>query len=83
MISTYTGNPLHHKRGTLKTLLFRAHTICSNKDLMEKEVKHLKHVFITIKGLPPWVVSQVISRIENEMSATQINLSIVKSETLR
>ena len=50
---------------------------------MEKEVKHLKHVFITIKGFPPWVVSQVISRIENEMSATQINLSIVNSETLR
>ena len=50
---------------------------------MEKEVKHLKHVFITIKGFPPWVVSQVISRVENEMSATEINLSIFNSETLR
>ena len=34
------------KRGTLKTLFFRAHTICSNKELLDKEVKLLKHVFI-------------------------------------
>ena len=61
------------KRGTLKTLLFRAHTICSNKELLDKEVKHLKHVFITINGFPPWVVSQVISRVEKEVSTTQIN----------
>ena len=31
------------KRFTLKVLLFRAHTVCSNKELLEKEVKHLKH----------------------------------------
>ena len=65
------------KRGTLKTLLFRAHTICSNKELLDKEVKHLKHVFITINGFPPWVVSQVISRVEKEVSTTQINQSII------
>ena len=49
--------------GTLKTLSFRAHTICSNKELLDKEVKHLKHVFITINGFPPWAASQVISRV--------------------
>ena len=65
------------KRGTLKTLLFRAHAICSNKELLDKEVKHLKHVFITINGFPPWVVSQVISRVEKEVSTTQINQSII------
>ena len=51
------------RRGTLKTLLFRAHTICSNKELLDKEVKHLKHVFIAINGFPPWAASQVISRV--------------------
>ena len=61
------------KRATLKTLLLRAHTICSNKELLEKEVKHLKHVFISINGFPPWVLSQVIDRVENEISTTQIN----------
>ena len=47
---------------------------------MEKEVKHLKHVFTAFNGFPPWVVSEVISRVENEVSTTQINQSIVNPE---
>ena len=66
------------KRSTLKTLFLRAHTICSNKELLEKEVKYLKHIFITINGFPPWVVSGV----ENEVFTTQINQSIVNTEPL-
>ena len=31
------------KRGTLKILFLRAHAICSYKELLDKEVKHLKH----------------------------------------
>ena len=68
------------KRGTLKTLLSRVHAICTNKELLEKEVKHLKHVFIKINGFPPWIVSKVISRAENEVFTTQINQSIVNPE---
>ena len=49
---------------------------------MEKEGKHLKYVFITINGFPLWVVSQVISRVENEIPTTQINQSIINSEPL-
>ena len=64
------------KRGTLKILLFRAHTICSNKELLDKEVKHLKHVFITINGFPPWAVSQVISRVEKEVSTTLFSVML-------
>ena len=81
MTSTYTGNLLHQKRGTLKTL-FRAHTICSGKELLEKEIKYLKHAFITINGFPPWVVSHVISRVETKVSTTQINQSIFNTEPL-
>ena len=72
--------PEAQKRGTLKTLLFRAHTICSNKELLDKEVKHLKHVFITINGFPPWALLQVIIRVEKEVSTTQINQSIINLE---
>ena len=70
------------KRGTLKILLFRVHTICSNKELLDKKVKHLKHVFITINGFPPWVVSQVISCVKKEVSTTRINQSIINPEPL-
>ena len=69
------------KHGTLKTLLFRARTICWITELLEKEVDHLKHLFITINGFPPWVVSQVISLAENEVSTKQINHGIANPET--
>ena len=75
-----SSTPEVWKRGTLKTLLFRVHTICTNKELLEKEVKHLKHVFIKINGFPPWIVSKVISRVENEVFTTRINQSIVNPE---
>ena len=71
-----TLTPEAQKRGTL---LFGVHTTCSNKDLLHKKVKHLKHVFITINGFPPWAVSQVISRVEKEVSTTQINKSITSN----
>ena len=47
---------------------------------MDKKVKHLKHVFVTINGFPAWVGSQVISRVEKEVSPTQINQSIINPE---
>ena len=42
--------PEAQKLGTFKTLLYMVHAIYSNKRLSEKEVKHLKHVFITINS---------------------------------
>ena len=38
------------KRGTLKSLISRAYMVCSNETLLEKELKHLKHVFHKING---------------------------------
>ena len=49
---------------------------------MEEEVKYLKDVFITVNGVPSWFVSQVINRVENEISTSQINQSIVNPEPL-
>ena len=45
-------------------------TSTNTGNLLQKQVKHLKYVFITINGFPLWVVSQVISRVENEISTT-------------
>ena len=66
----------------MKTLWFRAHEICLNKELLGTEVKHLKHVFIAINGFPPCVVPQVINRVEKEVFTIQINQSIVNTEPL-
>ena len=43
-------------------------TSTNTGNLLQKQVKHLNYVFITINGFPLWVVSQVISRVENEIS---------------
>ena len=40
------------KRGTLKTLLLHTHIVCSNQYLLEKEIKHLRHVFAKVNGYP-------------------------------
>lgn len=40
------------KRGILKILLLRAHILCSNQYLLEKEIKHLRHVFAKVNGYP-------------------------------
>ena len=49
---------------------------------MEKDVKHLKPIFITINGFPTWFVTQAINHVENEIFTTQINQSIVNTEPL-
>ena len=51
--------PVSWKRGTLKSLISRAYMVCSNETLLEKELKHLKHVFHKINGYPWWVIDQV------------------------
>ena len=48
--------PVSWKRGTLKSLSSRAYMVCPNETLLEKELKHLKHVFHKTNGYPWWVI---------------------------
>ena len=58
------------KRGTLRTLVLRAHAICSTKELLDQEINHLQHVFVTFNGYPKWVVLQVLNKVEIDLSTT-------------
>ena len=58
------------KRGTLRTLVLRAHAICSTKELLDQEINHLQHVFVTFNGYPKWIVSQVFNKVEIDLSTT-------------
>ena len=40
------------KRDTLTTLVLRAHVICSTKELLDQEINHYQHVFVTFNGYP-------------------------------
>ena len=54
------------KIGTLKGLFRRAFLICSTESALEKEIKHLKHVFTKINGYPSKVVSNTLHEIRSK-----------------
>ena len=60
--------PESWKQGTLKTLLLRAHILCSNQHLLEKKIKHPEHVFVKINCYPTWVVRQIAQKVDMESS---------------
>ena len=62
------------KIGAFKTLLLRTHNICSNKELVNREVECLQHVFITLIGYSKSVVLQITSKVEAEFSAVSSNI---------
>ena len=62
--------PNTRKRGTLRTLILRAHAICSTKELLDQEINHLQHVFVTFNGYPKWVILQVLNKVEIDLSTT-------------
>ena len=50
--------PMSWKRRALKSLISRAYIVWLNKTLLEKQLKHLKHVFHKINGYHWWVIDQ-------------------------
>ena len=58
------------KRGTLRTLVVRAHIIFSTKELLDQDINHLQHVFVVFNGIPKLVVLQVLNKVEIDLSTT-------------
>ena len=52
------------KQETLRTLVLRDRVIYSMKELLDKEINHLKHVFVTYNGYPKWVSLRVLNKVE-------------------
>ena len=52
-------------------LISRAYMVCSNKTLLEKELKHLKHVFHKINGYPWWVIDQVSTSFQENINKSK------------
>ena len=51
------------KIGTLKSLVRRAHVVCSKTEFLEKEIEHLKSVFQRENGYPSRVVGRAIEQV--------------------
>ena len=58
--------PIKWKRGTLRTLILRAHNICSNEFYLKKELEHIRNAFRKINGYPNWIINQEMKKFEAE-----------------
>ena len=56
--------PTSWKRVTIKTLIHRAHLICSSPELRKQEIQHLKQVFHEKNDYPKWVINQIVEQVE-------------------
>ena len=52
------------KRGTLKTLAQRAYVMCSNRKLLDTELKYLEKVFMEKNNYPKWVIRQIFTQVK-------------------
>ena len=66
--------PLKWKRGTLRTLLLRAYSNCSNDHHLQNEIRHLHHVFTEINGYPQWIIRQEIDKLHRENETPNIRV---------
>ena len=56
--------PVSWKQGTLRTLVNRAYLVCSNKELLHKELAYLILVFLKKNGSPLSTIKQLMKEIE-------------------
>ena len=63
--------PISYKRGTLKSLISRGYMVCSNEIPLEKELKHLEHVFHKINGYIWWVIDQVNTSVQENTNKSK------------
>ena len=56
--------PENWKRWTLRTLTWRAYTICSNDNLLQHELHHLRRSFNKINGFPHYILTQVFESVK-------------------
>ena len=68
-------SPNSWKVGTLKTLLLRAFVVCSNEQLLNKEIEHLQNVFHHTNGYPKAVIQNVISKAKEEQPAQSVKIT--------
>ena len=62
----YSFCPQSWKRGTLKSLVQRAHLICSTEDLLKTELNHIQKVSHEINDFPLWVIKQLFAEVEQK-----------------
>lgn len=74
--------PESWNRETLKTLHSGVHIVPSNHYLLEKEIKHHKHIFVEVNGYPTWVERQIAQKVFMKRSQIQSKETIGANEEI-
>ena len=70
------------KKGTLKTLIRQAYTVCLNDNLLQEELHHIEKCFTEINGYPKWLPKQTpdsfktTSKEYNKINKNNSNMNI-------
>ena len=56
---------------TSKILTKRAYDVCSNKELLKKEVNYIKKVFRANNNYPNWVIKNVLQQAKQQQQQQQ------------
>ena len=67
--------PTTWKRGALKTLVDHAYLICSNFALSNKEIDHVKKVFLKKSDYHKWPFNHVLNEVEEKCKTSVNNIS--------
>ena len=65
--------PMSWKRSTLRGLVKRVFTICSNDQLLKDNLMNLRKIFSEINGFPHWVVSNIIREVKDKGQTTTVS----------
>ena len=49
--------------------------VCSNEQLLNRKMEHLRNVFHHTNGYPTAVIQNVISKVKEEQSASLVNIT--------
>ena len=58
-------NSFQWKYSTLKTLVYRAHIVCSDTQHLESELNYLRKVFRNFNLYPHWFIAKVVNEVKN------------------
>ena len=59
----------------MKTLLLRAFVVCSNEQLLNRAIEHLRNVFHHTNDYAKAVIQNVISKVKEEQSTRLVNIT--------
>ena len=64
--------PISWKQGTLRTLVNGAYLVCSNKELLHKELAYLRTVFLKKNDYPLWTIKQLMKEVEGSQKRKEV-----------